>query len=193
MSFLQTRSEEFQQATLPAVGGNFAGSGFTVFQPQATEPGRTGDPLADFGVWQLAFTTVGPNRVEVVPYAALAPGQTFNMRLWGWNFVGQAGQQQAVFWWPQLLAEFACTVCNTGGLPAPGPGPSPYPVQPNENFCDTITLTQGLLGDNVGNPGYVHQIGTDFIASILLAFGSPPRKIQFDFDTAGANCLWRRA
>ena len=138
-------------------------------------------------------STNAPLRLFFMPYASIGAGSNFSMRLWGWRYVGTRGGPW--IWIPFLLAEIACTTCDSP-MPANPAGqalPDPLPIPDNCNLCDTLTLVQGDLGLagrlNVTGPG-----------SNIPAFGLldlvGSQRIYFEFSQSdaqvaiGMNCLW---
>jgi hypothetical protein len=126
-------------------------------------------------------------RIRMLPYCNGPPGSQFSFRLYGWrDVVYPEGNPNALVWVPEFDAEFACTSCA-----APGPtDPNVRMILPTENFCDTITLTQG----NLGPTGFINSTGpgTNLIAYAVAELGGC-RKFQFDFqqtDPVGMNLLF---
>lgn len=148
--------------------------------------------------------SISPQRLLLLPYCEGAAGQGFSMRLFGWRQLKEpdninpgtstvtpgATVASLGVWIPTLLAEFACTSCNQGG-PVNASGQVSL-IQPNENFCDTITLTQGALGLT----GLINSTGpgTDLIAfAVVELLGA--QRWSWDFqrgDAVNMNCAYAR-
>ena len=148
------------------------------------------------GVWQGGQGGVtAPYRIKVFPYAEGTPGSRFRMRICGLDNIGVDPYAQV--WWPYLLAEFTCTVCNRGGPPAAVPGrETGRLIRESERMCDTIELTGGSLGVSQV-AGVVNSTGpgTNLIAWAMVDLAGC-RKFQFSFeqiDTVTMNVLFARA
>lgn len=161
---------------------------------QVTSGGTSGTNTGVFQAGQAGYFI--NNRLRIIPYCFGAPGSQFSFRVFGWESLSQPeGQAQTLVWIPYLLAEFACVACNQ-------PGPSDNQmrlIQPGENFCDTITLTQGSLGKDgvINSTGAAAsaaagvQTPTDLIAYVLLDLCGC-RMFQVDFqqtDAVSMNAL----
>lgn len=135
-----------------------------------------------------------PESIKLIPICEGGQaGSQFSVRLYAWDALRSepTAQQPPATWIPTLLAEFLCTVCNRSG-PYPVGSPTTGAVLTTENFCDTIALTQGTVGQN----GLINSTGpgTDLIAYVKIDLAGC-RLYQFDFvqtDTVGMNCLWSR-
>ena len=150
---------------------------FDTIVPTTTKPSADGVvDLLDTDLGESSGTYV-PSLVQIMPYCANAPGETFDMRVWGWSKYDSSG---TTYWIPIMIAEFNLVSGNI----AAGFDADAY-------FADTITLADGdadTLVVSTANdvPGYAV---VDIMGSEL---------IQFDFDDdAGANaslndnCLYK--
>lgn len=152
-----------------------------------------------FGMGQGGACAV--NRLYLMPYGEGEPGVAFLTRLYGWRPVGLAtGPYQKQVWVWNVLAQFLCVLGD-----CPGPRPDSAGVidrspalTAQENLCDGLALTAGVLGLT----GFVNQVGpgSGFQACAAVElYGC--RFVSFDFAQAlpgpgGAvtmNCLWARA
>ena len=133
----------------------------------------------------------GPNGLKLIPHGEGAAGAQFSMRLYGWSPVNKpdAGNIPTI-WIPHFIVELLCTMCNRAGMPGD------Y-LSETERLCDTITLTQGVIGNNGWGGGFINSTGpgTDLVAwAVINPTGF--RFLQFDFqqiDPVGMNCFWARA
>lgn len=129
---------------------------------------------------------LAPNRILIHPYCEGPAGSQFSMRVYAWRNLGEGPPQGGTangIWIPSILCELACTASNQ-------PGQKGCLVLPEENFCDTITLTSGALG--LGGDGEIIQAPPDQIASAILDIRGC-RRFMFVFKQADAvamNCLY---
>lgn len=167
----------------------------TLFVPPGADatspdPNRTFDGFIIFSGVQ---GQVSPGRVFLLPYCD-APNSNFSIRLYGWRRCGNPDPSpQTLVWFPTFLAEFLCTSCAIAGPTDNQPGISMRVLKDTEYLCDTITLTQGSLG----NKGLITSTGpgTNLVAFSLLD-GCGATLLSFDFqqtDPVGMNCFWARA
>ncbi len=81
------------------------------------------------------------NRLFIQPYAIMAPGGQFSLRVLGWHLTNTDNFTRAV--WVQFgICELLCTV---GSIPGPDLN-NPYQPQtllPTELLCDDISVVQG--------------------------------------------------
>jgi len=174
---------------LALAGGNSQNTAFVPLAPSnlSPDPNRSKD---GFVIFSGTEGQVSPGRLILIPYAE-GQGAMFSMRLYAWRRLGT--DSRLWVWVPMLLAEFACITSNQAGPTDAQPGSSTRLIKDTEFLCDTISLTQGSLG----NCGLVTSTGpgTNLIAFAIVD-GCGATLISFDFqqtDPVGMNCLWARA
>ena len=168
--------------------GNSSAVSFAPLGPQQA-PFVPGDGvIGDNTNYDHLFTQ---NAIKVLPKSDGPAGSQFSLRLYGWAPVNKpdAGNIPTI-WIPHFIVELLCTTCNRTGFPGD------YLLD-NERLCDTISLTQGVVGNIGWGGGFINSTGpgTDLIAwAVINTTGF--RFIQFDFqqvDMVGMNCFWARA
>jgi hypothetical protein len=192
------------QLTKALQSGNSLQQTFNLLVPQVQSPkvltpnqqylGGPADGIYDGGHDGLLC----PPRIFLLPFCEGAPGSGFSMRLWSWRAVTHPeGNPNQAVWIPVLVAELACVACSVGGPVAPTEPQIPQRwLSATEMLCDTISLTQGTLG----NGGLIQSTGP---GTNLVAFAEVDligsRFFSFDFQLAdngnpvGMNCLFAKA
>jgi hypothetical protein len=179
---IMTRSTDWQKALVVNDVSFLWTSIITVVKPFQLQAANW--PLGIFDAGEGG--EVGPNLIQVQPYCYGPAGSQFSMRMYGWRPVGMGEPMLGTLmgvWVPQFLVEFACIACNQ-------PGINGRTIDVAENFCDTITLTQG----SVGSRGEINSTGpgTDLIASAEVDLRGAKR-FSFTFqqtDAVSMNSLW---
>lgn len=135
---------------------------------------------------------VAPGRVLVFPVCDGAAGAQFSTRVYGWRPIGNPDENpNNVVWFPYLLAELLATAA---ALTAPIEAiPSLRALSGNQTLCDTLSLTQGQLG----NGGLLNSTGpgTNLTAYALIDLCGC-RFYSFDFqqqDAVSMNAFHARA
>lgn len=170
------------------VNGNSTATSYSSsIVPTATEPQGTGSDITDGVVNAGLAGQESPNRVFCIPYAAGVPGQSFSMRLWGWDHIGT--DSRSLVWIPNLLCELSCTLGAQNGVPG-----FERLIQDTEYFCDTLAVTAGSLGFM----GDLVSPGNGLVGYAVVELKGC-RKFQFDFQAPSANggiamnVLWAHA
>ncbi len=157
---------------------------FTAKVPTSTEPTHS----AASGIYDLYDDDLGvstqlcgkiPRYLLLMPFGTDGDNDTFSMRVWSWVQV-TSGSGDHGFWVPQCLAEIAVVLGNIS-----------FSISSTTHLmADTLTLTKGDTSSPIINNA------NDTPACIMLDLKGA-RKIEFDFDLAGAqegvamNCYWR--
>ena len=164
-----------------ALTTNSTSGAFTSKVQTATEPIGTGvfDLFdADLG---LATNTFSPSHLFLMPFGTDGSNDTFDMRVWAWSQVYAPDLDDHDSWVPYLLLDLSLVLGNVAAI---GTG---------EFFADTITVNKGAGEDWFRS---LVTMANDTPANIITHLRGA-RKIEFDFDLAGAqagvamNCYWR--
>lgn len=178
-----------------AAAANVTSASFPARVPTIAEP--TGGAVVDLA---NNFFWV-PAELMILPYGLGSNNDVFDMKVIGWEHIGNVSPTTQVLWVPTTIAVFTCTISSTL------PGVTLAPVIATEFFADTITLksaiTQPLQADQNATPATqyrgedvtIYSPADDTLAWIrlkLLGFS----KIEFTFDTTTGtptmNCLIRK-
>ncbi len=158
----------------------------------STQQCLRGTPAAD-GLQRGAGTAAEcPRSLFMMPYAEGAAGSQFSFRVYGLAQMRapNLGDPSAAVWIPFLLAEYACTVCNIGGVKQGSGMVTGDDLIESERLCDTIQFVQG----DMGVVGKINSTGpgTDLVAYATVDLQGC-RYFLFDFkqtDNVGMNCLF---
>lgn len=166
---IETRSSPFF-ITNP-VNGNVTAASITFPVPSLSAP--TGDGVIPMG----HGGGTSANGLQLVPYGAGSPTNTFSLNAYGWRPTEGYGGTKPL-WVAYLLASFTCTLCTVPGLAGAD-------VDDSQLFAGTIALVVGNA--NISNE-VISPTGNVVAHIVLDAKGSRFVEVRFGTGSSATSC-----
>lgn len=159
---------------------NDSSTAFATIIPTLTDP-RNDSDSANVVEYPSSKEGVVADRIKVIPFGAGSDTDTFDMRLWAWDFLKETGTLGGI-WIPTLLCDVSLALSTPVGIA------SHKPVN-TDRFVDSVTINHGDDNVNIRELSSAENLISYFVIDMEGA-----ELLQFDFDMTGAtngNCLYK--